>query len=285
MLWLQGNQLTGGIPPELSSLSGLESLGLSTNRLTGPIPPELGGLTQLQVLWLFQNQLSGPIPWELVNLSNLSTLEISLNPLEGCIPPALRRVTTNDLSSLGLSDCTESGRVPAPDDLSVSLSEGVFSLGWTAVTGAGRYEAQYRITGSADDWRALPATENTTSTYSPADIPLCDTTYEFRVRAYGDASTYAAGLERCVLCGVGDDRCLQRGPLFRRRPLLLLCSRGRGSGRLGGRRLGDRPRRGRHIDVLDSVRRRGRKVRHRRPDGRDPRWLRPWTTRPTPHTC
>ena len=42
VLSLNGNQLTGTIPPELGSLTNLERLYLSDNQLTGPIPPELG---------------------------------------------------------------------------------------------------------------------------------------------------------------------------------------------------------------------------------------------------
>ena len=35
--------------------------------------------------------------------------------------------------------------------------------------------------------------EGTSTTYSPADGPACETTYEFRVRAYGNGATYVAG--------------------------------------------------------------------------------------------
>ena len=56
---------------------------------------------------------------------------------------------------------------PAPDDLGVSLEDETFSLSWTAVTGADRYEAQYRIAGSEDDWTALPATGGTSVAFSP----------------------------------------------------------------------------------------------------------------------
>ena len=47
-LWLDSNELTGSIPPELGNLSNLTSLGLNANNLTGSIPPELGRLTNLR---------------------------------------------------------------------------------------------------------------------------------------------------------------------------------------------------------------------------------------------
>ena len=150
-------------------------------------------MTKLEQLRLQDNELSGNIPWDLVNLSNLSTLELKGNSLEGCVPPSLHRVGINDLASLGLSDCTESGRVPAPSGLSATLADGTFTITWSAVTGAARYEAQHRVEGADDDWASLPVTDGTSSTFSPEDGPICGSSYEFRVRSYGDASTYAAG--------------------------------------------------------------------------------------------
>ena len=193
VLRLNGNELTGAIPPELGGLSALEDLALAFNELTGPIPPELGGLTGLRQLWLADNELNGPIPYELGLLTNLRSLRISRNGFTGCIPPALRRVATNDLASLRLSNCRESGRVPAPSDLSVALADGTFTITWSAVTGAAEYEAQYRLDETDEEWASLPATSGTSATYTPDVVPSCETTYQFRVRAYADASTYAAG--------------------------------------------------------------------------------------------
>ena len=81
---------------------------------------------------------------------------------------------------------------PAPENLDVSLTGGTFSLSWDALTGAANYEPQYRTGGSNGDWVALPATTSTSTTFSPADGPTCGTTYDFRVRAYGDATKYLA---------------------------------------------------------------------------------------------
>ena len=81
----------------------------------------------------------------------------------------------------------------APQGLSVSLANGEFSITWTALTGAARYEVQHRISGSNEEWAVVEATDGTSSTYSPAGGPACGTTYEFRVRAYGDGTVYVAG--------------------------------------------------------------------------------------------
>ena len=70
-LELWDNRLSGEIPPELGSLSRLDSLYLSSNQLGGEIPAELGSLANLEWLILDDNQLSGEIPPELGSLANL----------------------------------------------------------------------------------------------------------------------------------------------------------------------------------------------------------------------
>jgi len=51
-LRLQGNQLSGTLPPEIGSLTQLSWLWLSGNQLTGSIPPEIGNLPNLEWMWL-----------------------------------------------------------------------------------------------------------------------------------------------------------------------------------------------------------------------------------------
>ncbi len=89
ILYLQNNNLTGFLPPELGDLSELRRwLDLANNEITGSIPPELGNLFNLQALYLWDNRLTGSIPPELGNLSNLRRLDISNN--DGlCAPSAL----------------------------------------------------------------------------------------------------------------------------------------------------------------------------------------------------
>ncbi len=110
VLDLFNNQLTGQIPPELGSLTGLRTLSLSTNQLTGQIPPELGILSSLTRLYLGGNQLSGEIPPELGKLSNLTELNLSGNQLSGEIPAELGSLT--NLTALNLSGNQLSGEIP-----------------------------------------------------------------------------------------------------------------------------------------------------------------------------
>ena len=108
-----GNNLTGEIPPELGSLSNLESLKLSNNGggLSGEIPPELGSLSNLKSLQLHYNGLSGEIPAELGSLSNLTELSLIYNALSGEIPPELGSLS--NLKRLHLYDNRLSGEIPA----------------------------------------------------------------------------------------------------------------------------------------------------------------------------
>lgn len=79
---------------------------------------------------------------------------------------------------------------PAPGGLGVSLSAGAFTLSWDPVSGASKYEAQHRVSETGD-WAALPEAETTSTTYTPEGGPACGTTYQFRVRSFGDDVLYA----------------------------------------------------------------------------------------------
>ena len=176
---------TGGTPQRVTGLN------LPSNSLNGVIPSELGTLWSLTSLDLSSNSLTDSIPAELGHLPELATLRLSGNSLSGCIPAALRNVATNDLASLALLYCDLLPMPSAPVNLSVSLAEGTFTLTWEALSGAARNEAQYR-TSDAEDWTALPEVETNSATYAPEGGPACGTTYQFRVRAFGDGMTLRA---------------------------------------------------------------------------------------------
>ena len=79
---------------------------------------------------------------------------------------------------------------PAPSGLSVTLADGAFTISWTALDGAAKYEAQHKTDAADSQWTALPETTDVSATYAPADGPDCGAEYRFRVRAYGDGDAY-----------------------------------------------------------------------------------------------
>ena len=107
-LWvlnLSENRLSGMIPSELATLTGLRWLVLSENQLSGMIPPELGNLANLFWLDLEDNHLIGTVPPQLGKLTNLNVWYLSGNRLNGCLPPGWQGVKANDFDDLGLVFC------------------------------------------------------------------------------------------------------------------------------------------------------------------------------------
>ena len=129
--------LTGRIPAELGSLTGLVRLDLSVNELSGPMPPELGELGSLTLLNLSNNDLSGAIPGELADLAGLTScgsgttnfrarsrqrsgssgtgarlegLRLTFNNLSGPIPGELGNVSRLERLEIGFNEL--SGPIP-----------------------------------------------------------------------------------------------------------------------------------------------------------------------------
>ncbi len=109
-LILADKGLTGEIPQEIGSLTGLRVLNLFLNRLTGEIPSELGKLSNLRELTISWNPLVGDIPEELGNLPNLRWLDLSWNRLTGPIPSGLGSLI--NLENLGLQANQLTGEMP-----------------------------------------------------------------------------------------------------------------------------------------------------------------------------
>jgi hypothetical protein len=108
---LEGNSITGALPPEIGQLSALTNLELTGNALTGSIPATVGQLTHLQKLWLDANQLAGVIPPEIGNLGELVELRLGGNNLVGALPPTIGNLHSLTLLQVGLAHL--SGTLPS----------------------------------------------------------------------------------------------------------------------------------------------------------------------------
>ncbi len=120
---LDGNNLTGIIPPEIGEFSNLTSLNLAGNALSGSIPSNIGQLTSLTGLTLTANQLTGSIPSEIGNLIELSSLWLNSNSLSGSIPSSLGNLKRIIFLTLNGNNLT--GNIPGSLG---NLSNGEFLL-------------------------------------------------------------------------------------------------------------------------------------------------------------
>ncbi len=77
---------------------------------------------------------------------------------------------------------------PAPANLAVTPAAASLSLTWDAVTGASKYQVDYRTSG-ATEWTT--AADNLTDASATVADLTCATAYEVRVRAYGSDGSYS----------------------------------------------------------------------------------------------
>ena len=89
----------------------VSDLNLSSRDLLGSLPPELGSLTYLQTLYLNDNSFIGQIPKELGQLDRLAFLDLSVNGLSGQIPKELGKLS-GQLWHLNLRTNNLSGQIP-----------------------------------------------------------------------------------------------------------------------------------------------------------------------------
>ncbi|KAK7258932.1 hypothetical protein RIF29_24524 [Crotalaria pallida] len=84
---LNGNNLSGSLPDELSNLSNLSRFLVDENQLSGPIPESFANLTNVKHLHMNNNSFNGQIPPSLSKLPNLLHSLVDNNNLSGYLPP------------------------------------------------------------------------------------------------------------------------------------------------------------------------------------------------------
>ncbi len=89
-LEIEGNNLQGRIPVDLSLLVDLKILNLASNAISGPIPPTIANLSKLTTLVLNDNTLTGALSGvDLSRLAALEILDVSGNNLVGPLPESI----------------------------------------------------------------------------------------------------------------------------------------------------------------------------------------------------
>jgi len=110
-VYLQGQGLSGTIPPQLGDISQLTYLDLGSNSISGTIPSDTGKLSQLTSLSLRYNSISGTIPSETSKLSQLKDISLDSNSISGTFPPETSKLSL--LEHLGMRDTSISGTIPS----------------------------------------------------------------------------------------------------------------------------------------------------------------------------
>ena len=108
---ITNNQLTGGIPSNIWSLSNLRILALSDNNLTGQIPINAGtGMTNLMLVNLEFNNFTGNIPNSLCvnDLAGTFTHNRFCPPYPGCF-------NTNEIGYQDTKGCLKRKPIPEVD--------------------------------------------------------------------------------------------------------------------------------------------------------------------------
>ena len=107
---------------EVTKLSRLQFLNLSSNCLMGRISWRIGSMTMLESIDLSTNQLFGEIPPSMSSLTFLSQLNLSYNNLTGSIPTSTQLQSLNESCFAGnklcgpplIENCSTNGVIP-PD--------------------------------------------------------------------------------------------------------------------------------------------------------------------------
>ncbi|KAF7819617.1 putative inactive receptor kinase [Senna tora] len=107
ILSISGNNLSGGVAPEISKCKQLTRLIVSGNKLSGNLPTSLAMLGNLKRLDLSSNEFSGEFP-DLSSISGLNVLYAQNNHFNGSIP----LFDFSNLYRFNVSFNNFSGRIP-----------------------------------------------------------------------------------------------------------------------------------------------------------------------------
>jgi len=108
---LEGLQIKGTLPPELSMISSLTEILLGDNLLSGNIPHDYDKLSLLNTLSFHHNLFEGPIPDFVWEFSDMVYLDLAYNFFSGTIPDTVH-LTEPNLQVLNAENNDIAGSIP-----------------------------------------------------------------------------------------------------------------------------------------------------------------------------
>ena len=138
-LSLGDNQISGELPTELGTLTGLTSLRLESNAITA-VPTNIRALTGLTILYLQRNAITA-VPTEVGALTGLRTLALEKNDLTS-LPTEIGALT-----GLTLLDLREHAITSLPTEIGALTNLEILDLGDNQLTGV---PAEFRTVDPSD---------------------------------------------------------------------------------------------------------------------------------------
>jgi len=111
ILRMPNQHLKGTLPPELSMISTLWEVDVSSNDIAGTIPSGYASLTELDTSSIRSNHMQGTIPHFVWEFEDMNYLDLSCNSFSGTIPVGVSR-TEPSLRTLLVGNNALSGSIP-----------------------------------------------------------------------------------------------------------------------------------------------------------------------------